>query len=95
MPRSFAVDEAQLVALFLESLFYGIYLVTLFVCVRVLFWDSQGKGFKKKVNWSLVVVALLMAVFSTLDVTLGLKHACDAFIFFQGPGGPNGEFADI
>lgn len=89
----FPVDEAQIVALFMESIAYGIYLVTLGLCARRLFWDYQG--LRRTVNWPMVVVAALMSVFATLDVALGLRHNLDAFIFYSGPGGADGEFDDI
>jgi Kef-type K+ transport system membrane component KefB len=90
---SFPVDEAQLVALFMEAVAYGIYLVTLGMCLRALFWGSTGK--KERYNWPLIIVVGLMFVFCTLDVAIGLRHTLDAFIFYKGPGGANAEFADI
>ncbi len=90
---SFPAAEAQVVALFMESIAYGVYVVTLGIACRVLFFDNQGM--KKRVNWSMVVVVALMAIFSTLDVSLGLRHNLDAFIFYKGPGGPDAEFDNI
>ena len=89
----FPVDEAQIVALFMEAVAYGVYLVTLGLCVRALFWGRAGR--KERINWPLVVVAALMAVFATLDVAFGLRHNLDAFIFYKGPGGADAEFEDI
>lgn len=91
----FPVDEAQTVALFMESVVYGIYLVTLGICVRVLFWGRAGVHTRHTINWPMVVVVALMAVFATLDVALGLRHILEAFIFYSGPGGPDAEFDDI
>lgn len=91
---SFPVTEAQIVALFMEAVSYGIYVVTLALCIRALFWDRQGTR-KKAVNWPMVVVMVLMAVFATLDMSLGLKHNLDAFIFYTGPGGAAAEFDNI
>lgn len=90
---SFPVDEAQLVALFMEAVAYGIYLVTLGICARALFWDRLG--FRHAVNWPMVAVVLAMAIFATIDVALGLRHNLDAFIFYSGPGGADGEFDNI
>lgn len=90
---SFPVDEAQLVALFMEAIAYGVYLVTLGICARALFWDRLG--LRRTVNWPMVVVVVLMAVFATIDVALGLRHNLDAFVFYHGPGGPDGEFDNI
>jgi hypothetical protein len=90
---AFPVAEAQLVALFMEAVTYGMYTVTLAICVRALFWDRQG--LKHNINWPMVAVTVLMAAFSTLDVALGLKHNLEAFIFYAGPGGAAAEFDDI
>lgn len=93
MSDKFPVTEAQLVALFMEAVTYGIYLVTVTRCAYVLFFDRQG--LKRTINWPMVVVMVLMAVFATLDVALGLRHNLDAFIFYHGSGGPAGEFDNI
>ena len=92
----FPVDEAQLVALFMESIAYGVYLVTLGICVRVLLWGRVvGSRMRRTINWPMVAVVALMAVFATLDVALGLRHNLEAFILYSGPGGPDAEFDDI
>nr|VWO98264.1 N/A [Ganoderma boninense] len=70
MADDFPIDVAQIVALFLESLFYG-----------------QRNVF--------LIVASLLFVFATLDVALLLRHVLDAFVWYHGPGGTVGEFADI
>ena len=90
---AFPVAEAQLVALFMEAVTYGIYAVTLALCARALFWDQQG--LKRTINWPMVVVMVLMAIFSTLDLALGLRHNLEAFIYYQGPGGAAAEFDNI
>lgn len=92
---SFPVDEAQIVALFMEAVAYGIYLVTFGLCVRVLFCGRRGTKRRKRYNWSLIVVAALMFIFATLDVAFGLRHNLDAFVFYRGPGGPITEFQNI
>ena len=90
---AFPVDEAQIVALFMESVAYGIYLVTLGMCVQVLFWGRSEE--KKRLNWPLITVTALMFIFATFDVAFGLRHNLDAFIFYKGAGGADAEFEDI
>lgn len=90
---AFEVAEAQIVALFMESITYGMYLVTLVICARALFFDAQG--IKRILNWPMIVVMTLMAIFATLDVALGLRHNLEAFIYYSGPGGPAAEFDNI
>lgn len=96
---SFPIDEAQLVALFMESVAYGVYLVTLGQCLRILLWGSAsrdgGLSLKRNINWPMLIVALLLATFATLDVAFGLRHVLDAFIYYKGPGGAKAEFANI
>jgi hypothetical protein len=91
---SFPVDEAQLIKVFMEAVAYGVYLVTVGMCIRVLFWENTGRR-RERLNWPLIVVAALMCTFATMDVSFGLRHNLDAFIFYKGPGGPNAEFEDI
>ncbi|GJF00792.1 hypothetical protein PsYK624_170930 [Phanerochaete sordida] len=90
---TFPVAEAQIVALFMEAIAYGIYLVTLGLCARALFWGRAAA--RGRHHWPLIAVALAMFVFATLDVAFGLRHVLDAFIFYRGPGGPDAEFENI
>ncbi|KAF5310296.1 hypothetical protein D9619_010551 [Psilocybe cf. subviscida] len=91
---------AQIVGLWMETLFYGIYLVTFVLCIQVLLWDSAHARFKHPGTWNrpLLVAALLMFIFGTLDVALGLQHNLKAFWFGIQSGqiqGPADEFARI
>lgn len=90
---AYPIDEAELVSLFMGSASYGVYLVTLGMCIRCLFWGRFGR--KERYNWPLVIVAASMFVFTTLDVSFALKHCIDAFISYKGSGGPNAVFEDV
>lgn len=95
MSTAFPVAEAQLVALFMEAVTYGIYVVTFALCARALFWNKQGLKSRRTIHWPMVVVMVLMAIFATLDLALGLRHNLEAFIFYTGPGGAAAEFDNI
>ncbi|KAJ3753680.1 hypothetical protein EV360DRAFT_87554 [Lentinula raphanica] len=90
------ISEAQLLGLFLASVFWGMFLITFVQCVRCLLWDSKGV-FKpvSTINWPMVVVAVLLAILSTFDVALGLMHNIEAFIFYTGPGGSAARFTGL
>jgi len=90
--EAFPLDEAEIVALFVESIFYGIYLVSFGACIRALF---SGAGIYSSLNKAMLVVAILMAIFGTLDLALGLRHALQAFIWYHGPGGAIAEFEKV
>ncbi|PSS29864.1 hypothetical protein EW026_g7441 [Hermanssonia centrifuga] len=97
MEDSFPITVAQTVALFLESIFYGIYLVTLGHCSRTLLFESDRFVLKrrKEIKWIMVTAALLMAIVATLNVSFILRHILNAFIYYKGPGGATAELSDI
>ncbi|KAF5376589.1 hypothetical protein D9757_009595 [Collybiopsis confluens] len=90
------ISEAQILGLFLSSVFWGIYLVTFFPCMRHLLWDAQG-NFRsvKSINWTMLIFALLLAFFATFDVALSLMHAIEAFILYTGPGGSEERYTRL
>ncbi|KAJ7151024.1 hypothetical protein C8R46DRAFT_824008, partial [Mycena filopes] len=94
--EDFPITEAQIVGLFLESVFWGIYLITLVLCLRSLLFTTNF-GFKRlqDINWPMLVVALAMCVLATLDVAVGLLHNIEAFVLYTGPGGAEAEFGNI
>ncbi|TFY75973.1 hypothetical protein EWM64_g8041 [Hericium alpestre] len=55
-------------------------------------WSNQQR---KGLRWRLLLVALLLFVFASLDVALSLRHVLMAFIWYRGPGGALAEFLDI
>ncbi|EJF60321.1 hypothetical protein DICSQDRAFT_171278 [Dichomitus squalens LYAD-421 SS1] len=92
MADKFPIDVAQIVALFLESMFYGLYLVSFGMCMYTMLLKSRSRHRQRTV---FLVVALLLFIFATLDVALLLRHVLDAFVWYHGPGGAIGEFSDI
>ncbi|KAF7422213.1 hypothetical protein PC9H_010369 [Pleurotus ostreatus] len=138
----FPIDTAQIVALFLESVLYGVYLVTFVACLRVLLiapaaaaashpaypslhlpppshhthsaspYNGYATSFSlrdyfkplRHINTPMLLAALLMLVFATLDVAFGLHNNILAFV--KTPpvvigadgaeeGGPEAVFDDI
>ncbi|KAF9492859.1 hypothetical protein BDN71DRAFT_1396016 [Pleurotus eryngii] len=86
----FPIDTAQIVALFLESVLYGVYLVTFVACLRVLLIapSSTASSFSlrdyfkplRHINKPMLFAALLMLIFATLDVAFGLHNNILAFV---------------
>ncbi|KAL0960480.1 hypothetical protein HGRIS_005522 [Hohenbuehelia grisea] len=93
MSVHFPVDTAQIVALFLESVFYGIYLATFVGCIKVLIWQNDWLKSFGQINKTMLFAALAMLVFGTLDLAFGLRNNIDAFIRFQGD--PEEHFQDL
>ncbi len=78
----------------MEAAGYGIYLVSLVYCVRLLLWDQKGNR-KPKLNWAIIATTALIAIFVTMDLAFNLRHVLDAFIFYTGPGGPIEQLTTI
>ncbi|TCD61071.1 hypothetical protein EIP91_009075 [Steccherinum ochraceum] len=89
---AFPLDLAQLIALFVQSVLYGVFLVSFAMCLHAL-WNSQLPSSGQKRMF--VVVTLLLFVFATSGVAFGLRHVIDAFIYYHGSGGAAQELSDI
>jgi hypothetical protein len=80
----FPIMEAQIVALFLESVFWGFYIITFVLCLRsLLFKSSWDLKRRSEINWPMLLVALAMCVLGTLDVSISLIHNIKAFVLYR------------
>lgn len=124
MPTAkFPIDAAQIVGLFMASVFYGyvdytpvllpfddpfisqyilqhivgldmlilmdqthlgIFLITFVSCVRVLVLLDRRWKPTSEINFKMLVAAILMFIFASMDVAFGLRHNIEAFIYFDG-----------
>lgn len=79
MADNFPLTEARLVSLFLESIFYGFYIITLSRTIRSFlnrhtYWD-------KPVHYVLALATATLAAFTTLDIAVALRQVLVAFVF--------------
>ncbi|KAI0026659.1 hypothetical protein K488DRAFT_65467 [Vararia minispora EC-137] len=91
------VDEAQIVALFVESVLYGVFLVTFGMTIRVLLFNRADSSIIRsgRQYYFFLAVAFAFLVVATFDEAMVLRHVLDAFVYYKGPGGPIGEFLII
>ncbi|KAF8579889.1 hypothetical protein K439DRAFT_348554 [Ramaria rubella] len=90
-PSDFTISEARLVGLFMQSMFFGVYLVSFAALIRVMFFSSRANS----IHRPMLAAAIAMFIVATLGVTSLLKRNFDAFIWYHGPGGSDAEFEDI
>ncbi|KAF9263823.1 hypothetical protein L218DRAFT_944281 [Marasmius fiardii PR-910] len=99
MAITFEITAAQIVALFMECILYGIYLVSFGYCLQAILvekaYTPSGFRFKSNINWTILVFALLLGLVATIDVAFGLRHILDAFVYYKGPGGAAEELQNI
>jgi hypothetical protein len=86
-------QQASVVALFVESVCYGIYLVTLGLSLRTLLWVKHGEGMKpwSQVNHLMLVVCLIMPITATINLALNVVRAVESV----GPSGISEQFKDL
>lgn len=46
-------------------------------------------------NWLFISVSLALFTVPSMDVAFGFRHILDAFVYYNGPGGPTEELLDI
>lgn len=105
------LPTAQLLALFLETLFYGESIVPLkfmtaqYSAIGILvstFMSCMKVLFLRKQpspcgghNWLFISVSFALFIVATMDIAFGFRHILDAFVYYKGPGGPTEELLDI
>ncbi|KAE9382828.1 hypothetical protein BT96DRAFT_930146 [Gymnopus androsaceus JB14] len=73
----------QLVTVFLSSVFWGISLITFVQSIRCLLWDSKGiRKPSSTISWSMLIAAVLLALFPVIDVATSLKLNIEALQSF-------------
>lgn len=78
MADSFPLPEARLVALLLESVFYGVYIVTVGYTIR--FFINKKDYWTMVIHYVLAFTTGLLAVLVTLDLLVGFRQVFVAFI---------------
>lgn len=92
---SFPINLAQLVALFMESVTWGIQIVTFTQCVWALFGAGKSEGGRRRVNITLLAWAVALFVWGTLDISFAIYRNITAFVYYTGPGGSIEIFSQI
>ena len=88
---TFPVNEAQLVALFMQSVAYGAHVATFGACLSALLARLHDRS-RTPINWPIFVAAVLLFTIGTMDVSFNLYHNLQAFIFYSGAGGSEEDF---
>ncbi|KAJ6482981.1 hypothetical protein C8R47DRAFT_1133449 [Mycena vitilis] len=88
----FPPAESQLITQFLESIFWGIYVVTFAFCLAALLRTQNRWMRPAEVSKPMLVVTILMGCIATFDVCLTFLINLNAFVFYNGPGGPKAAF---
>lgn len=88
-----SIDRAQLIALNVESIFLGIYLITLFSCLKALLWRGDSFLPRRSIRWTMLFVCLLFATCNIMDFSVEFYRVIQAFTV--SPEGAVAEFSKI
>lgn len=67
---SITVSDINFIRLFTKAFFWGIYLVSLFICLRWLVWSDDGMSLRKSFNRPMLAVTIILFAFSLTDFGL-------------------------
>ncbi|KAG7442944.1 uncharacterized protein BT62DRAFT_1079035 [Guyanagaster necrorhizus] len=84
-------QQASIVALYLESTAWGIFLVTFGLCLRSLLFSKSGLKPFSEINRPMFAVCLIMPIFATVNMAINTKRALDSV----GPRGISEQFTDL
>lgn len=76
--------EGDVSALFVEAIFYGAYLSTLLRCLRLLVYAHDEWKPLQLINWSLLVLTLVIWTTSSLDLALSFRRSIIRILSLQG-----------
>ncbi|THG98801.1 hypothetical protein EW026_g3445 [Hermanssonia centrifuga] len=87
-----SLDKAEIVAIFVESVLYGIFQVTFAACLYILIYKRRERPLNRPMLWT----AVLLWTFATMHIAIDLKRMIDAFYTYRdAPGGPIAYFSKI
>jgi uncharacterized membrane protein len=88
------VTAAELIALFLQSLLYSLFVITFGFCMRALLLSPTTQQLKSKnaINWMMLSIALILAFFATFNIALEFQHCLDAFVYYEGSASDGVQF---
>ncbi|PBK63138.1 hypothetical protein ARMSODRAFT_963341 [Armillaria solidipes] len=84
-------QQSSIVALYLESAAWGIFLVTFGLCLRSLLFNNSGLKSFSEINRPMLAVCLTMPIFATVNMAINTQRALDSV----GPKGISEQFTDI
>jgi len=83
MSNPFPLPEARLVSVFLESIFYGAYLITVGFTIR--YFVRKEDYWTALIHYVLAFATALLAAVVTLDVSIAFRQVFIAFIVSSSP----------
>ena len=91
----FPITEAQIVALFLGGILFGVHLVSSGYCIRALILEDKRPKQVNNINWRMLAVCVILLFIGALDLSLEFYDILKAFVFSVGKETPTEVLFDI
>ncbi len=88
MADSIPADK-EVAVVFTSALIFGMYIITLFFCVRWLLFCDEGWRLKECIRWTIVTTTLLIFTFNLVYLVLSLRSTMAMVKYLAAhPDGP-------
>ncbi|KAF8997196.1 hypothetical protein BDQ17DRAFT_1248936 [Cyathus striatus] len=91
----FSLPAYELTGLFLETYFYGVNSISFAFCLHSLLTTAGRRRSREEINWIMLTIGCTLFFVASLDMFLTFTRCLQAFIFYDGPGGPAAVFSDL
>ena len=82
--------EGDVVLTFVQAILFGLYLASLAHCLRWQLVNDEGWRLRTKINWAMLIIAILLFLVLTIDLAIRLHLTIDAVQgdarYFKSPG---------
>ena len=65
--------QSYLYGAFVQTLMYGMYVTTFAHCLRWLLLDDEGWKIRRRINWSMLIISILLFLLSTTALALTIQ----------------------
>lgn len=80
------LERVRVASLFVESILYGVYLISFAFAMRYLLVDAAGVTIRRGIHWTMVIITLLLFGLASVDECLGLVRVLRLDVHFPPTG---------
>jgi hypothetical protein len=72
-------SEAFVIPLFVQAIMFGSYMASLVHCLRWLVYDDEGWTMRKKINWGMLIITIVVFLFTAANLGISLQMTLGFF----------------
>ncbi|KAF8997200.1 hypothetical protein BDQ17DRAFT_1309908 [Cyathus striatus] len=91
----FSLPAAELAGVFIEIYFYGLNSISFAFCLHSLLTTGGRRRRRDEINWIMLIIGCILFFVASLDIFVAFARCLQAFVFYNGPGGPTAVFSEL